>query len=101
MTRTPSRLGPVPAHVRISPGYRNRSRPVAECLASELLSLAYTSDVNDPDPAQIERAQKALQLRADALAAGWTGGPSDEAAAGAYLLACREIVDTHLRARAA
>lgn len=100
MTHEPSAAESTLGHIGISPVYRNRSRPVSECLASELLSLAYTSDVSDPNPVQFDRAQRALQLRADALAAGWDGGPPGPEAAHAYLAVCREIVDEHLHARA-
>ncbi len=87
-------------HVSISPVFRNRTRPIDQCLNSELLFLAYTSDVNDPNPAQIERAHQALHLRSKAIAEGWTGrqGP-DVASVRDYLRVCREIVSTHIADR--
>ncbi len=88
------------ALLSMCPVYRNRARPSRECMESELLALAYTSDVNKPDPEQFARAQRALRLRGAAIAEGWDGTSSGLPSASAYLALCKQIVDAHLEGRA-
>lgn len=86
--------------VQFCPVYQNRERPVSDCLNSELLSLAYSSDVPNPDARQFERAQQALAYRKSALKEGWTVADESEAKE-EYIRLCREIVDEHLAAHEA
>lgn len=85
--------------IQSSPVHLNRSRPAFDCVHSELLSLAFTSDVDDPREQQLERGQLAISLRQSALDRGWDGKSSDHDAASAFLDLCSEIVNDHLMAR--
>ena len=81
----------------ISLALLNRVRSIEKIMSSELLSLAFTSDVNDPNPKQFLSAQQALKERERALASGWDGRTFDKAKR--YLSVCENIVKTHLEER--
>lgn len=85
--------------IQFSPVYVNRNRPLDDMKSSELLSLAYSSDVNNPNPLQYKRAQLALSLRTRAIENGWP--KRENLFSTAYKAIAREILNTHIEARIA
>lgn len=83
----------------LSPVHMNASRPVSEMLDSELVSLAYTSDVPDPDPKQFELAKKAIFARALLIKQEIDPSKENSEDSEGFYLICREIVDSHLESR--
>ncbi|MGI2030363.1 hypothetical protein, partial [Endozoicomonas acroporae] len=82
-----------------SPVKLNRDSAIDDALKSDLLSLAYTSDVNDPDPAQFERAQHALSIRDTLVEQGLDPASVTDVNDQGFLKLCEEIVREHLASR--
>ncbi len=83
------------------PVHRNSKRPVEQTLKSELLSLAYSSDVNDPNPEQFKRAVDALHARQCSVNTNSESMDNCIRLDSDYIKNCRKIVETHLQDRKA